>query len=106
MIQIGNSYIINADVKTRNNTLPSGTLYPITCGLSVRSTVTASSISEDGFIYCLQRSIFNINGIEISPQEFKVSWQTKPVDIYPYLEFVTLLLLCNVSSENISKIMF
>lgn len=106
MVQVGNSCIINADENVTLNNINLTHLCPITCGLSIRSTVTASSILEDGFIYCLQRSIFNINGEEISPQEFKVSWKTKPDDIYPYLELVTLLLLCNISSETVSKFLF
>lgn len=106
MIQVGSSCIINADDKTTLNNTNFNGLCPITCGLSIRSTVTASSILEDGFIYCLQRSIFNLNGDEISPQEFKVSWQTKPDDIYPYLELVTLLLLCNISAKIVSTLLF
>lgn len=106
MIQIGSSYIINGDENAQLPKTNFTELYPITCGLSLRSTVTASSIVEDGFIYCLQRSIFNIYGEEIAPQEFKVSWRLKPDDIYPYLELVTLLLLCNVSSEIVSKLLF
>ncbi len=106
MIQIGTSCIVNGDDLSYLKSTNFDGLFPITCGLSIRSTATASSIAEDGFIYCLQRSIFNVDGEEISPQEFKVSWQQKPDDIYPHLELVTLLLLCNISAEIVSKILF
>ncbi len=106
MIQMGTNCIVNADSLSNLKDTNLTGLCPITCGLSIRSTVTASSISEDGFIYCLQRSIFDMNGLEISPQEFKVSWRKKPDDIYPYLELVTLLLLCNISSEIVSRLLF
>ena len=106
MIQVGNISIINGDRLSNQEPIDFTGLYPITCGLSIRSTVTASSMVEDGFTYCLQRSIFDLSGNEISPQEFKVLWKNKTEDVVPYLELITLLLLCNVPTEIISKLRF
>ena len=106
MIQAGTSCIVNSDKPSSLESLDFTNLCPLTCGLSVRSTVTASSIREDGFTYCLQRSIFDLDGKEISPQEFAVSWRQKPEDIYPYLELVTLLLLCGISGDTVSHFLF
>ncbi len=106
MIQVGTSCIVNGDMPSNLQTMDFTNLCPVTCGLSIRSTVTASSILEDGFIYCLQRGILDLNGNEIPPQEFKVSWRQKPDDIYPFLELVTLLLLCGITEGTVSKILF
>ncbi len=106
MIQAGTSCIVNSDKPLEWEHIDFTHLCPLTCGLSVRSTITASSIREDGFTYCLQRSIFALDGKEIAPQEFAVLWREKPEDIYPYLELVTLLLLCGISGDTISQFLF
>lgn len=97
MIQLKNNLIVNADDTASFNTLDCTGFCPLTCGLSFRCTVTASSIDEDSFTYCLQRSIYSLDGTEIPPQEFNVFWSEKPTDIFPYLALVTILLLCGVS---------
>ncbi len=106
MIQAGSFCIVNNDSPLNLIDMDFTNLCPLTCGLSVRSTVTASSIRDDGFTYCLQRSIFDLSGQEIAPQEFAIFWREKPEDIYPYLELVTLLLLCGVSGETLSHFLF
>ncbi len=105
MIQIGRNIIVNDDERVEESAL-SGEGCFLTCGLSLRSTVTASSIREEGFTYCLQRSIFAMDGTEILPQEFQVLWNAKPHEIYPYLEIVTLLLLCGLPKEIFSVLKF
>lgn len=99
MIQIGNTIILNGDSLDKIKDIDFTDFRPLTCGLSLRSTVTASSIGEDGFTYCLQRSIFTTENKELFPQEFNVFWSEKPDDIYPYLAIVTLLLICGVPTE-------
>lgn len=79
---------------------------PLTCGLSLRATVTVSSIGEEGFTYCLQRSIFTLGGEELPPQEFNVRWREKPQELYPSLALVTILLVCGISPEVIASLEF
>ncbi|MCI5891853.1 MAG: hypothetical protein MRZ66_00385 [Clostridiales bacterium] len=74
----------------------------LTCGLSLKSTVTASSIDDNGFVYCIQRGFFRHDGKLVLPQEFNVSWTSKAENIYPYLEAVTLLILSGIPPKEIS----
>lgn len=74
------------------NEYKSSVLCLISCGFSHRSTITASSISDDGFTCCIQREFKNINGVSIPPQEFNVKVSRKPLDLYPYLTVAALLL--------------
>ena len=106
MIKLGNTLILNADTTYDPRTLDCTGLYPLTCGLSLRSTVTASSIGDEGFTYCLQRSIYTLDGTELPPQEFNVFWSEKPAELYPYLALVTLLLLCGVSTRVFEDLRF
>ena len=106
MIKLGNILILNSDQKEDLNNLDFTGLCPLTCGLSLRSTVTASSITDESFTYCLQRSIYTLDGKELSPQEFNVFWSEKPVEIYPYLALVTLLLLCGVPTYTFKDLRF
>ncbi len=106
MIRVGNILILNGDSTEQWDGIDLTNLCPLTCGLSLRSTVTASSIQEDGFTYCLQRSIFTLEGAEIPPQEFNIHWKTKPEDIYPYLALTTILLLCGVDHTFFSELLF
>lgn len=105
-MKIGQIHIIDADQKN----IPGSVFDPlqilITCGLSFNATVTASSIDDEGFVYCLQRSIFTVTHRIIMPQEFRVSWQKKTEDIYPCLETVTLLLVCEIPVETIKMLQF
>ena len=75
----------------------------ITCGLSQKSSVTASSICDDGFVYCVQRGFFTRDGAAVLPQEFKVRWMMKRENIYPCLELVTTLLLAGIEPELITE---
>ena len=105
MIKIGNTLIINGDISYKEN-INLIDMYTITYGLSNRSTVTASSIDQNSFTYCLQRKIYTIYGEEILPQEFNVFFRKEPDDIYPYLEFITLLLLCGNDVNIFKDILF
>lgn len=101
MIKLGTTLILNADTEEDTAALPdSARLCAITCGLSYKATVTASSIDEAGFTYCIQRSIFTLNHTKLAPQEFPIRWHRKPEDIYPCLELVTALLLCDTPIET------
>ena len=106
MIQVGDTVILNGDLDVDIKRLNLLKTRLLTCGLSLRSTVTASSISDEGFTFCLQRGIITLKNELLSPQEFNVYWREKPDEIYPYLEIVTLLLICGVSVEVFSSLRF
>ena len=44
----------------------------ITYGFNSKSTVTASSITEEEMLICVQRNIINIKGKKIEPQEINI----------------------------------
>lgn len=106
MLQVGNNIIINTDDETETASAGNTDLVAITCGLKLNSTITASSISDDGFTYCLQRAISTISQRCISPQEFNVRWNKKPEDIFIPLAIVTALILCDVDLKVFEHIRF
>lgn len=106
MIQIGSNIIINGDSAEELAEAAGQTVCVITCGLSLKSTITASSIGDTGFTYCIQRSIFTVNKTRLVPQEFNIRWHRKPLDIYPCLEVVTALLLCDTPIEEFDTFVF
>lgn len=78
----------------------------ITCGLAQKATVIASSVKENNFTYCLQRSIFDLEGKEIFPQEFGIYCKKKLSSLSAYLLGTTALLLCGESGEKLQEFMF
>lgn len=79
----------------------------ITYGLNEKSTITASSINLDlatSFIYCLQRGITTLSGIEIEP--FEYPFLLKLIgkhNIYNALAAITCGLLVDIPLPSISK---
>ncbi len=106
MVKIGNNLIINADDIFEKKLCPLDKYIVLTCGLKLNSTVTASSISDEGFTFCLQRSIYTLKNKVLSPQEFNVKWSKKPDEIYPLLASVTTMLLCDINPSVFEIIEF
>lgn len=106
MLKVGNNLIINADSITDKKNCPDSSCIIITCGLKLNSTITASSIDEYGFTFCLQRSIYSLSNNLISPQEFNVRYSKKPDDLFPLLSVVTTMLLCDVDPKVFEIIRF
>ena len=65
--------IINSDIEINNEILKDVETNIIDYGLNQKSTVTASSISNENIIICLQRNIKNINGKIIETNETKIN---------------------------------
>lgn len=102
MVRIFENIIMDCERDTLSN--DEALEFPlITCGLSQKSSVTASSIDDDGFVYCVQRGFYTHSGQIILPQEFKVYWTGVHENIYPYLEFVTALLLIDMKPSAITE---
>ena len=78
----------------------------ITCGLSTRSTITLSSISDSRCVMCLQRSIFNLNGAKISPFELPFELCGIAFDEVSIVMVLTAAILCNSNVAQLDKIYF
>lgn len=102
MIIFDKNLIVNAENTDELKKSESSRNAMLTCGLSLKSTITASSIDDKGFVYCIQRGFFKRDGGLVLPQEFNIHWTSKAENIYPYLEAVTLLILCGVPPKEIS----
>ena len=71
----------------------------ITCGMSLRSTITASSITDESAMISIQREIKNIYGLTIPQGDIPVRL-TKKTDDYQIMLIVAILLLTlNVGEE-------
>ncbi len=64
--------IVNSDIETNLNILDNLELTVITYGFNSKSTITASSVTDDDLLICIQRNLIDINGKEIEPQEINV----------------------------------
>lgn len=102
MITAFDSLIVDADNLSELEDFDTDKLLLITCGLSQKATVTASSIDDECFSYCIQRAFKTVSGKTLLPQEFKIRCSKKAGNLYPALETVTLLLLFDVPPAEIS----
>lgn len=107
MKDCGNATVmLDADNTDIIRSLSSMELCVITCGLAQNATVTASSVEDKKITYCLQRSIFDMGGNEILPQEFGIHFKNKLTSLSEYLLGTTALLLCGESGEELQDFMF
>ncbi len=87
-----NYLIINADEKIDLNFLENVNLNVITYGFSSKSTITASSVKEEEILICIQRNIYNVNKIEVEPQEINIKTRNK-IDTNVIMGIVSLLII-------------
>ena len=64
--------ILNSDINVKIDLIENLDLKVITYGFNSKSTVTASSITEEEMLICVQRNIINIKGKKIEPQEINI----------------------------------
>ncbi len=76
----------------------------ITCGLSTKDTVTLSSISENGGVFCLQRSLFTLGGKKIPPLEIPFEIDGLMLDTVTASILLSVALLCDVPLKLLNKI--
>lgn len=96
--------IINSDDTLLLNRIKDIKSKIITCGLSTRSTVTLSSISDRKYVMCFQRSVISLTGIKISPFEFPFEICGKFLDDVSILMLYTAALLCGADISLLNKI--
>lgn len=64
--------ILNSDINVKIDLIENLDLKVITYGFNSKSTVTASSVTEEKMLICVQRNIINIKGKKIEPQEINI----------------------------------
>lgn len=64
--------ILNSDINAKIDLIENLDLKVITYGFNSKSTVTASSVTEEEMLICVQRNIINIKGKKIEPQEINI----------------------------------
>ena len=64
--------ILNSDINVKIDLIENLDLKVITYGFNSKSTVTASSVTEEEMLICVQRKIINIKGKKIEPQEINI----------------------------------
>ena len=64
--------ILNTNINVKIDLIENLDLKVITYGFNSKSTVTASSITEEEMLICVQRNIINIKGKKIEPQEINI----------------------------------
>lgn len=84
--------IVSGDCSKTVESLMSSNTTAITCGMSLRDTLTFSSIHDTGAVVSLQRSILTVFGHAVEPFEFPVRWK-KREDPYLALCICAVLLL-------------
>jgi len=90
--------IINADDKSIARSLKSRMTNIITYGFNKKTTVTASSVTSDNIVVCVQRALCSISGNKIEEQEFAVSSTDAGKFTYELLAAVSCALVCDLKS--------
>ncbi len=67
----------------------------ISCGMNSKNTITLSSINSNTLLATLQRTITDINGNEIEPEEFKIK-TNKEYRPFSVMACIAVLLLCGI----------
>lgn len=72
----------------------------ISCGMNSKNTITLSSINSENLLASLQRTVTDIKGNDIEPEEFKITLKRK---YHPYsvMASVAILLLCGVIPKEL-----
>lgn len=85
--------IINADEEINLSILENMNINVITYGFNSKSTITTSSVKEDEILLCIQRSIKDVLGNEIEPQEIIVKRANIRLETNVIMCSATILLL-------------
>lgn len=92
--------VVNADEEINLNLLQETNGKVITYGFNSKSTVTASSVKEDGVLLCVQRNIENLEGKNIELQEFNINKTISKIPTNIVMGLATVLLLYGIEKMN------
>ena len=93
--------VVNADEEINLNLLQETSGKVITYGFNSKSTVTASSVKEDGVLLCVQRNIENLEGNNIELQEFNINKLNAKTPTNIVMGLATILLMYGIEELNI-----
>lgn len=90
-----NYLIINSDMKTNLEMLDNLNVNVITYGFNSKATITASSVTEENILLCVQRNIQTVKGETMESQEIKIGLDKPDVMDTPnnIMGIATLLLI-------------
>lgn len=92
--------IINTDIENNLLALDNINTNLITFGFNSKSTITASSVKDDNILICVQRTIENINGEKLEPQELLVEVDTTSIGVHTTMGIVALLIVYGIEGIN------
>lgn len=92
--------VVNADEEINLNLLQETNGKVITYGFNSKSTITASSVKEDGVLLCVQRNIENLEGKNIELQEFNINKTISKIPTNIVMGLATVLLLYGIEKMN------
>ena len=101
----GKVFIVNNNDTETINRLKDKKAYVITYGLCNKATLTLSSIEQDRMVLCLQRSVTDLGGNKIEPQEFSVS-PSKEYDPEIIMLIAAICMISGVPADKLSKFVF
>lgn len=93
--------VINFDEEINLDLLENIDLNVITFGFNSKSTITASSVRDDGILLCLQRNILLANENKIEPQEISIRKVEQKLPTNIMMGIATLLLLYGTNEFEI-----
>ena len=73
----------------------------ITFGFNSKSTITASSVTDESILLCVQRNVVLINGNQMEPQEISIRKVEEKLPTNIMLGIATLLLLYGTNEFKI-----
>lgn len=93
--------VINSDEEISLNSLENIDLNVITFGFNSKSTITASSVMDEGVLLCVQRNMILATGSKIEPQEISIRKVEQKLPTNIMMGIATLLLLYGMSGLEI-----
>lgn len=82
--------VINTDIIKNLYILENLESIVITYGFNSKATITASSVTDENSMICLQRTIDNIYGQKIEMQEIKI-WETEDINVLMAISAIVLI---------------
>lgn len=93
-VPCGSVALYNADCQRAVDSWTRTKQYLITYGLSGKASITASSIENDEMMLCVQRTISDVTGRKIEPQEIPVDVGAQVGDVSEVIACAAAALVC------------
>lgn len=101
MIEKANYFVMNADEPIDTNLIQNVKGNAITYGFNTKSTITASSVKEDGILICIQRRIQNHFTEELEPQEILIPLSSYQINATIMMGIASILLIYGIKQVMI-----